>query len=237
MLRIAVVEDDPACAAILREHLDRFSRDSGEELRVVCFSDGMDIVEDYRPAWDIIFMDIEMPHLDGMTAAERIRGIDPSVVLIFITNMAQYAIRGYAVDAMDYVLKPVSYYAFALKMKKAVELIRSRIRASILLPVDGEVRRVPLADILYVEVQSHYLHYHTAQGEYTMTGSLKEVEKQLSGQDFVRCNSCYLVNLRHVTGVRDGAAVVGDAELQISRPKKREFLRRLTDYVGGAGRQ
>ena len=236
MLRIAVVEDDPSCSAVIKAHLDRYAQENSEDLQVTCFSDGMDIAEGYRPVWDIIFMDIEMPHLDGMAAAERIRTADPAVVLIFITNMAQYAIRGYAVNAMDYVLKPINYYAFMLKMKKAVELIQSRVRASIILSLDGEMKRVPLHEILYVEVRSHCLHYCTAQGEYTATGSLKEVEQQLDSQDFVRCNSCYLVNLRHVTGIRDGAVAVGDVELQISRPKKKEFLRRLTDYVGGAGR-
>ena len=76
------------------------------------FEDGEEIVTDYRAAYDIILLDVQMRHMDGMAAAEAIRKADKDVILIFITNMAQFAIRGYAVDALDYVLKPVPYLPF-----------------------------------------------------------------------------------------------------------------------------
>ena len=67
-----------------------------------------------------------MPRLGGMPTAERIRQLDPEVVLIFVTNMAQYAIRGYEVDALDFVLKPVSYYQFSTKLERALQRIQRR---------------------------------------------------------------------------------------------------------------
>lgn len=236
MLRVAIVEDDPTCSALLQEFLSRYGDENGEALDVTVFADGLDIVENYRPVYDVILLDIEMPQLDGMTAAQRIRAFDPTVVLIFITNMAQYAIRGYEVDAMDFVLKPVNYFAFSLKLKKAVSAIRVRAKRELMLPLDGGMKRVPAADISYIEVLGHKLNVHVGNVLYTLSGSLREMEELLAGEHFVRCNKCYLVNLRHITDVRQNTLTAGGNELQISRPRKKEFLQALTDYYGGGGR-
>ena len=113
MAKIAVVEDNDAMRAQLCGFIAQYAQESGHQLDVTAFSDGAQLVEPYRPGFDIIFLDIEMPKLGGMPTAERIRRQDPDVVLVFVTNMAQYAIRGYEVDALDFVLKPVSYYSSA----------------------------------------------------------------------------------------------------------------------------
>ena len=135
MLRVAIVEDDAGYANQLTEFLNRYGKENDEEIHLTIFRDGLDIVEDYQPVWDIILLDIEMPLLDGMSAAERIRALDPAVILIFITNMAQYAIKGYEVDAMDFVLKPVNYFAFNMKLHKACRVLGERSTASVLVPV------------------------------------------------------------------------------------------------------
>ena len=120
MIRVAIVEDDAEVQGVLQEYVRRYTRQYGTEFEVSVFADGVDILEDYRAVYDIIFLDVEMKHLDGMTTAERIRQMDTEVILIFITNMAQYAIRGYSVGALDYVLKPVPYFAFSQQLLKAV---------------------------------------------------------------------------------------------------------------------
>ena len=94
MAQIAVVEDNDAMRAQLCGFIAQYAQESGHQLDVTAFSDGAQLVEPYRPGFDIIFLDIEMPTLGGMPTAERIRRQDPDVVLVFVTNMAQYAIRG-----------------------------------------------------------------------------------------------------------------------------------------------
>ena len=126
MAKIAVVEDNDAMRAQLCGFIAQYAQESGHQLDVTAFSDGAQFVEPYRPGFDIIFLDIEMPKLGGMPTAERIRRQDPDVVLVFITNMAQYAIRGYEVDALDFVLKPVSYYQFSTKLERALQRIQRR---------------------------------------------------------------------------------------------------------------
>ena len=236
MLRIAVVEDDTACARQLQEYILRFSRERGETIETEVFTDGAQLVMDYRPVWDILLLDIEMPRMDGMTAAQTVRRADPSVIIIFITNMAKYAIKGYEVDALDFVLNPVTYPQFAMKMKKAAAIAAGRERRYLLLPKDGVEQRVSTDDILFVEVINHRLYVHTAGGVYVRSGSMQEMERQLALPQFARCNNSYLVNLRNVVGVRRDAVLVPGHELPISRPKRKAFLQTLSDYFGGGFR-
>lgn len=110
MIRIAIVEDETVYKEQLIEYLKEFEQERSETLKIDTFSDGDEIVENYQAQFDIILMDIQMNFMDGMSAAEEIRKIDSEVVIIFITNLAQYAIKGYEVDALDYILKPISYF-------------------------------------------------------------------------------------------------------------------------------
>lgn len=235
MLRVAIVEDDAGYANQLAEFLNRYGMENGEEIHRTIFQDGLDIVEDYQPIWDIILLDIEMPLLDGMSAAERIRALDPDVILIFITNMAQYAIKGYEVDAMDFVLKPINYFAFSMKLRKACRVLGERSTASILVHTDGGTRKLPVVSLRYIEVRDHRLIYHSTQGDFEMFGSLKELESSL-GRDFARCNHCYLVHLRFVDGVQADNVLVGKERLKISRTRKKVFMQQLSDYYRFGGR-
>ena len=236
VLKLAIAEDDPQCAADLRSFVERYCREHRLELQIQVFPDGMELAEDYQPVWDVLLLDIEMPHLDGMKAAERIRAVDPAVLIIFITYMGKYAIRGYEVEALDFMLKPVGYFAFAMKLDKALRHARSRQCVRLVIPQEDGLCRIAARDILYVEVSLHRLSIHTADGVLLAPGSLAEIERQLAGESFVRCNKGYLVNLRHVRLVKGDTVLVGRDELLISRRKKKEFLQAITDYYGGGGR-
>ena len=217
MIRMAIVEDEAQYASQLREYVDRYSRQSGKVFEITGYTDGDELVENFHAQFDIILMDVEMPFLDGMTAAEMIRKTDPQVVIIFITNMAQYAIRGYAVDAMDYV-----------------ERMERRVAHYITIPVPGGAQKLAVSRIYYIESYGHKLIYHTADGDFTSAGTMGELEAQMGQYHFCRGNKGYLMNLAHVDGIRDGCALVQGEMLPLSRARKKAFLEALTDYVGEA---
>ena len=234
-MHVAIVEDDQECRAQLEEFIQRYGRERGQTFEVESFSDGTQIVVQDVARFDIILLDIEMPEMNGMEAAEKLRARDADVVLMFVTNMAQYAIRGYEVGALDFVLKPINYYTFSVRFERAIHRVQQREGGQVLLSLPDAVHRLNTRDIYYVEVQNRQLHYHTAQGEYVLRGTMQQAEQQLGGYHFVRCNHWYLVNLRHVTEVRRDTVIVAGQELEISRRNYTAFLTALTNYVGGNG--
>jgi DNA-binding LytR/AlgR family response regulator len=235
VIRIGLAEDEAKGRFLLRQYLDRYEKESGERFQVTEFTTGAQLVDRYRSDYDILLLDIELPGLDGFAAAEEIRRTDSEVIIVFITNMVQYAIRGYEVDALSYLLKPVPYFAFAREIKRSLERLRRRVRDSLVLNVDGGLVRVPVADIVFIESVKHRMTVHMTDGRHSVVGALKTMEATLVGKDFFRCNSGYLVNLRHVLVVRPDSIVrlTGGHDLIVSRPRKKAFLTALTDYLGG----
>ena len=234
MAKIAVVEDNDAMREQLCGFIAQYARESGRQLDVTAFADGAEIVDPYRPGFDIIFLDIEMPTLGGMPTAERIRQVDPDVVLVFVTNMAQYAIRGYEVDALDFVLKPVNYYQFSTKLARALQRVQRRKGGQIALQTAGGVQLLNTEDIYWLETRDRMLHYHTSTGVWSVRSSLQNAEKQLTPFHFAKCNQCYLVNLRYVRAVQNDMVQVGEDRLEISRRQRAAFLAAVAAYVGGA---
>ena len=233
MIHMAIVDDDEKSRMTLLDFSKRYEEEYQEKLKCSLFSDGADIAENYKAEYDIIILDIQMRFMDGMHAAEIIRKMDSDVILIFITNMAQYAIKGYEVQAMNYLLKPITYFAFSQEIHKAVMHIKERKKAYFYIRVDNGMLRLNAEEILYLESKKHQIIVHTMQESYSTRDSMKNVEQTLSAYNFVRCNNCYLVNLYFVEGVVQNNVIVAGDELQISRPRKKIFMDALADYVGG----
>lgn len=232
-MRIAIVEDNPDVRERLAGFVSRYAQENGLTLQVDTFADGAAIVP-YPGGYDILFMDIEMPELGGMAAAEQVRAVDQDVVLVFVTNMAHYAIHGYAVDALDFVLKPVNYYQFKVKLERAIRRVQRRGSAQITVQSAGTLRLLDTADILYLETRNRMLYYHTTTEVLPVRASLQSAEKQLAPYHFARCNQCYLVNLRHIKAVQDDFVLVGQDRLEISRRQRSAFMAAVAAYVGGA---
>lgn len=234
-IRIGVVEDDPASCQLVVDYLNRYQSEHGEEFVVSVFDDGATLVDHYAPIYDILLLDIEMKRMDGMEAARRVRERDDSVVIVFITAAPQYAISGYEVRALSYLLKPVPWFAFSQEMKRSIDAVRRNTDESLLVETGSKQLRVELAEIVYIESIRHTIVIHTLGGKLSITGTLKELEARLAGSDFFRSNSCYLVNLRYVVAVEDQDCVLSTGErLRISRPRKKAFLAALADYMGGS---
>lgn len=230
---VAIVEDSPAEAELLRSYFARFTREHGVEFTLTCFASGEEFLNKYRPAYDLVLMDIGLPGHNGMETAAALRERDRSVTLIFVTNMAQFAVKGYEVDAFDFVVKPVGYSNFALKLQRALNKLDTRRDSEVLVTLSDSMVRLSASQIKYIEISGHRMVYHTTDGELYAYGNLKEVEASLGGGMFARCNNCYLVNLNYVRAVQGHTVTVGTDELQISRPRRKAFIQALNDYLGG----
>lgn len=147
--------------------------------------------------------------------------------------MVQQAQRGYEVDAVGFMVKPVSYYDFALKFKKALEVYSMNEKRNVTITVPGGMCRISVDKLMYVEIVNHKLRYHLVDEVLEMSGSLSVVEKELESYGLLRCNSCYLVNPKFIRSVRGLELSIGDETLRISRPKRQQFITRLTEWFSG----
>ena len=233
MYHIAIVEDEEQFRSQLTEYLTQYQKENHLEIKITVFSDGAEILEDYQQEYDVILLDIEMPKVNGMDAAKQIRLKDENVVLMFITNMASYAIYGYEVGALDFVMKPITYYTFSMKLTRALKRAKIQDQKAVLLTLPDGVKKLELSEIYFVEGQSRMLYYHTIDGDYIVKGTMQSAEQSLAQYPFVKCNHWYLVNLMHVKEVQKNVAIVGPFELEISRRNKTTFLKALTEYMGG----
>lgn len=231
MIQIAIVEDEPQYVQTLKGYLERYEKEHGENFSITVFSNGMEIVDRYKANFDVILMDIKMRHMDGMTAAEKIRAIDQEVIIIFITNMNQYAVRGYSVDAMDYMIKPISYFSFSQRLERALVRLQKREKKFVTVSIRGGALKMEISQIYYIESQNHSLIFHSERGEFVSSGKLSEMEELLAAHHFFRCNKGYLVNLEYVDGIQNNCALIQGRQLSISRYRKSEFMAALTQYI------
>lgn len=231
MINVAIVENEKEPAERLIKCLNRFTEENGAQFKTVVFTGGKQFLQDYKGEFDVVFMDVDMPGINGFETARSLRNTDNNVVLIFVTNLSRYAIRGYEYDATDYVIKPLEYSKFAKKIKKIVALCnRNKERKNVRINTSEGLLLVDPYNIQYVEIMRHSIIYHTLNGQYYGYGTMKKVEECLPKDMFFRCNNCYLVNLKHVKRLDGFEVTVGEDTVTISHPKKKSFVEALHIY-------
>lgn len=242
MYRVLIVEDSPDEAETLRGHLQRYAGETGLRFSIETMSTAFEFVSN-RPEADLIFMDIDLPGINGMEAAEALREDDRSTPLIFVTNLAQYAVRGYQVDALDFMVKPVRYGDFAMRMQRAMRVLERNARQTIAVSTTSGTRVIDVRDLAYVDLRGHDLHYHmgkevaatSAPSELQQRGSVREIEKRLPENEFIKVSQGCLANMAHVSEVRADSILMDDGvTLYFSRSRRRECLEKLTRYFGGS---
>ena len=232
MIRVAVAEDMAFEREALLRHLNRYAQERGEELACTAFENGEALLRGYGEGFDLLLLDVAMPRVDGLTAARRIRRQDEKVVILFITSMVQYAVQGYSVDALDFLVKPVGYTGLRLRLDRALARIAQRRPRCIQVRSASGLCSVPVSGIRYVETCSHRIVIHTGDAELLTDMTMKQIESELARQPFFRCHTSYLVNFRYVDRIQGNDIDVDGHRLSISRYRRRELMDAWTAYLG-----
>lgn len=232
MYKIAIVEDDNSASELLKSFIERYSTEKGVNFEVERFVDGLDFICKYSVPFNIVIMDIEMPNMNGLESAKKLRKIDDLANIIFATNMARYAIKGYEVDAIGFLVKPIGYSAFSLQLNKAIKRIEYEKHNDELIEFEGGViKRLSLKSIYYIEVIGHFLYYHTTEGTFKTYGQISKQAETLTSNNFYRCQKSYLINLQYVTELKLNSVMVCNTEIPISRGSHNQLFAALTKFL------
>ena len=231
MLLIAVVDDDTKEMQELVDCVEHYFNAKGEEHVIHRYYNGVEFIRS-RELYNIVFLDIRLGEMDGLDAARFLRIVNKEAQLIFVTHMAQFAIRGYEVDAMDFIIKPIDQFSIDRVLEKAIKRISDSTNVTLALKTSDGIVSIPSNSIYFVEVYDHDLIYHTEQGDYKVRGRLGEVRKKLDDRNFIQCNRSYLVNMRHIKRVGSDFVEVNNERVQISKSHQKEIEQRFINFLG-----
>ncbi len=235
MIKIAIVEDEKLHADILEGFIKEYSEREDLKTNVTVFEDGATFLDKYQSVYDLVFLDIRMPNIDGMRAAEKLRELDSTVQIVFVTNLGDYAVKGYGVNARGFIKKPLSYAEFESNMKRVVQYILLHDENVFTIHSGLVKHRIRIRDLMYVEVLGHICTFHTTEGDIEGRNSLRSVAKELEKYQFLLCSSSLLVNPVYIQSVNVKTVTVAGKEMELSRLKRKEFMLRFNAWLAKDG--
>ncbi len=177
---------------------------------------------------EIMFLDIQMPELTGI---DFLKSLQQKPKVIFTTAYSEYAIEGYQLDVVDYLLKPFSFERFVQAVNKAIELINTKPQTPekdyLLVKSEHKVHKIKLEDIRYIQSMREYVAYFLPNGKILALNSLKKLEQELPSDQFLRIHKSYIVPIKKVTTLEGNMVHVGNEKLPIGNLYKEEVLKRI----------
>lgn len=241
-MQIAVCDDDGAMQEILRSKIEKICRKKGTACRVRCYSSGEELLSSGEKP-DLLFLDIQMPGMDGMDAAEELRRRQWDTVLIFVTALSEYVYDAFDVGAFHYLVKPFRDEKLEVVLLRASEQYEKQRQAArreegggavILVKRGGVSTAVPVESIIYAEVFNRKITLHTTNGAMEYYGKLTDLSQKV-GSRFYRTHRAYLVNLRYVEKYDAMTIWLEQGKVPVSKKQFAGFVKRYMQYIGGRG--
>ncbi len=230
MIRIAAVDDEKECLERIDGYLDRMSEYKTERFLT---TNAEELLEKCRAGerFDLVFLDIEMGSMTGIDAAKQISEGGSGPLIIFTTAHSQYVREAFYVNAFQYMFKPIEFEDFRYEFERAASAVQRRNRTFEVSNGHGKVL-LKCSDVIYIETRDRHLVVKTAEREYQYNGTIKDVQRQLSGYGFSRAEQGILINLGHVRKLEPTQAELDNGETKfVSRRMYKSFLADLNVYL------
>lgn len=231
-MRIAICDDEEQYRTQLRALITRLGGDLDHEIN--SFYDGHDLLAEFdRKPYDIVFLDIEMPEMDGITLARNLRSRSSDVQIVFLTGHVEYAIEGYEVNALRYLTKPVQVD----KLREVLNHVSSQnaSQRQLIVKEDGNELVIDLGDIIFFEAQNQYVRICTDRGDHLVRYNISDFELQLKDDGFFRTHRGYLVSLARIKKIIKNDVVLdsgkGEVTVPVSRGNTKLLKEALYSYV------
>lgn len=231
MIKIGILDDSIDAINELECYIRKFLDEKELSFSIDKYNQGFNLLDNIKNKYQIIFLDIDMPAINGLDVARKIREVDTSVLIVFVTNMAGCAINGYEVAAIDFLVKPIKPQQLNFCLSRCLDKLENTNYKKITIKAGDKYVVIRDDKLIYVEVRLHSLIYHTLDGEYETYGTLKELENTLDNNKFARCNNCYLVNLNYVESINGDNCNLKNVTLPISRNKKKTFVEKFMKNI------
>lgn len=233
MITVAICDDSKKIRESMRKSLEEYAVEKQEDIHICVFCNGEELVEQYNEHCDLMFLDIKMPGMNGIEAAQRIRMVDKKVKIIFLTSLIEYAIEGYSVNATNYILKPMGKHRLFMEIDRCLEEMKEQEEPFLVIHNDKGDYKILIKEIRYIETCNRNILIHTKEEAHICYWKLGEMEKRIGKYGFVRNHASYLVNLCHVEHVEKlEIKVTGDKRIPLSKGKKKDFMEQLAEYWG-----
>lgn len=234
MINIVICDDENTHIVDLKELLSRYAADTGREFCFFEFHDGTELLANYQPDFDLIFMDIKMEKLNGLKTAEEIRKTDSTVGLFFLTSLSQYVWKGYEYGAINYLLKPMKYGRLKMELDRFFLRYQGKEEPYISFSNANGKYKVLYKNLRYAETEKRNVLLYFDDQKQVIYKNMKEVASLLKTQrQFARCHASFIVNMAYVKRVENLEVVLTTGEhVPISQPKRKEFMAGLADFWG-----
>jgi two-component system LytT family response regulator len=230
-IRCLLVDDEPPAREILRRYIDDIAT---MELAAECSNALQAFTVLQKETIDLMFLDIRMPRMNGN---DFLKSIKHPPKVIFTTAYPEYALEGYELDVVDYLLKPVPFDRFLKAVNKAfptgavpdekMELVEKKKQAFVYFRIDRKMKKVMLDDIMYIESMKDYIKLFTPGGTLITKQSISSVEEMLPVKEFARVHRSYIVSLDHIKSFTAEVIEIGNTNIPIGKLYRSEAMKIL----------
>lgn len=228
-MRIAICDDEAHCRKQTETAVRQCLR--GMDYGIVQFEEGSAFLQSFQKhPCDLVFLDIEMPQMDGITVAKKLRQMSKDVPIIFLTSHIEYALVGYEVNALRYLTKPMD----PEKLREVLLCVLERARQQRILWIKTDMgeEKLLIKDILYMEAQNQNIQICTVNKKYSVRYNLGDYEEELAQDGFFRIHRGFLVSLGHIKNIGKNEVTLDDfTVLPVSRSKEKALKDALFQYV------